>query len=112
MTTIVLNWRLRYAIAPSWIASAISTIFGVPVSAASTPSHEEEPDEDRQHCGAGREDEPEPLGRTELEDLVTAFGEDGAHQTQCSLVSVDTRRHKPHAQSPEDGMGAVTSESI
>ena len=37
MTAIVLNWRLRYAIAPTWIASAISTIFGVPVSLASTP---------------------------------------------------------------------------
>ena len=33
----VLNWRRRYAIAPTWIALAISTIFGVPVSEASTP---------------------------------------------------------------------------
>jgi hypothetical protein len=30
MTPTVLNWRLRYAHAPSWIARAISIIFGVP----------------------------------------------------------------------------------
>ncbi len=33
---IVRNWRLRYAKAPSWIAAAISRIFGVPSSAAIT----------------------------------------------------------------------------
>ena len=37
MTAIVLNWRRRYAAAPTWIARAISIIFGVPWSAASTP---------------------------------------------------------------------------
>ena len=37
ITPMVLNWRFRYAIAPSWIALAISFIFGVPWSAASTP---------------------------------------------------------------------------
>ena len=37
ITAIVLNWRFRYAIAPSWIARAISIIVGVPSSAASTP---------------------------------------------------------------------------
>ena len=36
ITPIVLNWRLRYARAPSWIALAISIIFGVPWSSAST----------------------------------------------------------------------------
>ena len=30
ITAIVLNWRRRYAIAPSWIADAISIIVGVP----------------------------------------------------------------------------------
>ena len=34
MTAIVLNWRFRYAEAPSWIALAISCIFGVPSSCA------------------------------------------------------------------------------
>ena len=43
ITAMVLNWRLRYAIAPSWIASAISTIVGVPVSAASTPRMRKKP---------------------------------------------------------------------
>jgi len=33
---IVLNWRRRYAEAPSWIALAISFIFGVPSSCAMT----------------------------------------------------------------------------
>ena len=37
MTAIVLNWRRRYAIAPSWMAAAISIIFGVPWSASRTP---------------------------------------------------------------------------
>ena len=37
ITAIVLNWRRRYAIAPSWIAEAISIIVGVPWSAARTP---------------------------------------------------------------------------
>ncbi len=37
MKPIVRNWRFRYAHAPSWIASAISCIFGVPASAARTP---------------------------------------------------------------------------
>ncbi|GIU86230.1 MAG: hypothetical protein KatS3mg009_0745 [Acidimicrobiia bacterium] len=36
MTRIVRNCRLRYAQAPSWIADAISIIFGVPWSEAST----------------------------------------------------------------------------
>ena len=36
MTAIVLNWRFRYANAPSWIALAISFIFGEPSSAAMT----------------------------------------------------------------------------
>ena len=36
ITAIVLNWRLRYADAPSWIALAISIIFGVPWSWART----------------------------------------------------------------------------
>jgi len=35
-TPSVLNWRRRYALAPSWIAFAISRIFGVPSDAAST----------------------------------------------------------------------------
>ena len=30
ITAIVRNWRFRYAAAPSWIAVAISIIFGVP----------------------------------------------------------------------------------
>ncbi len=34
---IVRNWRLMYAMAPSWIASAISFIFSLPVSFARTP---------------------------------------------------------------------------
>ncbi len=33
---IVRNWRFRYAAAPSWIAVAISIIFGVPWSSART----------------------------------------------------------------------------
>ena len=37
MTAIVLNWRCRYAAAPTWIAVAISIIFGVPWSCARTP---------------------------------------------------------------------------
>ncbi len=37
MMRIVRNWRRRYAIAPSWIAFAISRIVGVPSSAARTP---------------------------------------------------------------------------
>jgi hypothetical protein len=37
ITRIVLNCRRRYAIAPSWIAWAISFIFSVPSSWASTP---------------------------------------------------------------------------
>ena len=36
MTAMVRNCRFRYAAAPSWIAFAISRIFGVPSSAAST----------------------------------------------------------------------------
>ncbi len=36
ITTIVWNCRRRYAMAPSWIAWAISFIFGVPSSSAST----------------------------------------------------------------------------
>ena len=32
----VLNWRVRYAGAPSWTAPAISCIFSVPLPAAST----------------------------------------------------------------------------
>ena len=36
MKPTVRNWRLRYAAAPSWIALAISCIFGVPWSRAST----------------------------------------------------------------------------
>ena len=32
----VLNWRFRYALAPSWIALAISFIFSVPSGAPST----------------------------------------------------------------------------
>ena len=36
MMAIVLNCRFRYASAPSWIALAISFIFGVPSSSAST----------------------------------------------------------------------------
>ncbi len=36
MTPIVRNCRFRYAEAPSWIAAAISRIFGVPWSAANT----------------------------------------------------------------------------
>ncbi len=36
MTAMVLNCRRRYAIAPSWMAVAISIIFGVPWSAAFT----------------------------------------------------------------------------
>src|SRR5439155_22143339 len=43
MTTIVLNWRLRYASAPSWIDLAISIIFGVPWSAARTPLARKKP---------------------------------------------------------------------
>jgi hypothetical protein len=35
-TASVLNWRDRYAAAPSWTALAISIIFGVPCPAAST----------------------------------------------------------------------------
>ena len=35
-TAMVLNWRLRYAAAPSWTAVAISCIFAVPWLAAST----------------------------------------------------------------------------
>ncbi len=35
-TPMVLNWRRRYAAAPSWIAVAISCIFGEPWLAAST----------------------------------------------------------------------------
>ena len=37
ISRIVRNWRLRYASAPSWIAVAISIIFGVPWSTARTP---------------------------------------------------------------------------
>ena len=36
ITAIVLNCRFRYAQAPSWMATAISFIFGVPSGAAST----------------------------------------------------------------------------
>jgi hypothetical protein len=36
MYPMVLNWRLRYAQAPSWIAAAISRILGEPWSAANT----------------------------------------------------------------------------
>ena len=43
ITAIVLNWRLRYAMAPSWIASAISIMVGVPCSAASTPFMRKKP---------------------------------------------------------------------
>ena len=32
----VRNWRFKYAIAPTWIAVAISFIFGVPSSSART----------------------------------------------------------------------------
>ena len=46
--------------APSWIARAISIIFGVPSSAASTPFIRKKPDGDRQQGGRGGEDEPEP----------------------------------------------------
>jgi hypothetical protein len=34
---IVRNWRVMYAMAPSWMAVAIFCISGVPSSASSTP---------------------------------------------------------------------------
>ena len=37
ISAIVRNWRFKKASAPSWIALAISRIFGEPGSAASTP---------------------------------------------------------------------------
>ena len=37
MMAMARNWRRRKASAPSWMAAAISRIFAVPVSAASTP---------------------------------------------------------------------------
>jgi hypothetical protein len=43
MTRIVRNWRRRYAIAPSWMAAAISFIFSVPWSAARTPFESRKP---------------------------------------------------------------------
>ena len=43
ITAIVLNWRLRYAMAPSWMARAISIMVGVPWSAASTPFMRKKP---------------------------------------------------------------------
>ena len=59
---------------------AISIIFGVPWSAASTALHQEEADGDGEQRGTGGEDEPEPLGSAELELLVAALGgEDVQH---------------------------------
>ena len=42
-TARVLNWRLRYAVAPSWTARPMSCIFGVPASAASTSRRSTKP---------------------------------------------------------------------
>ena len=77
MTAIVLNCRCRYAIAPSWIALAISIIFGRALVGGEHAPHEEEADEERQQRGGGGEDEPEPLASPELEDLVAALGQRG-----------------------------------
>ena len=43
MMAMARNWRRRKATAPSWMAAAISRIFGVPVSARSTPRMRKSP---------------------------------------------------------------------
>ena len=53
MTAIVLNWRRRYAEAPSWIALAISFIFGVPSSCAMTFFASKAHDDGDERCTAG-----------------------------------------------------------
>ena len=52
ITAIVLNWRRRYAIAPSWIAEAISIIVGRALVGREHAAHQEEPDRDREQRGA------------------------------------------------------------
>ena len=58
------------------MALAISCIFGVPASAASTPLDEDEADEQGQHGGERGADEDEPLATVQREVLVAAFGSD------------------------------------
>ena len=49
MIRIVRNWRLMYAIAPSWTAAAISFIFSVPDSLDRTLAHHDPADDERDH---------------------------------------------------------------
>ena len=60
--------------APSWMAVAISIIFGRALVGGEHAAHQDEADDEGEQGGAGREDQPEPLAAAELEGLVAAFG--------------------------------------
>ena len=81
MTAIVLNWRRRYAIAPSWIAEAISIIVGVPGLGREHATHQVEARRQiaRSAVSAEKMSSAHSVA-PELEDLVAAFGREDVHR--------------------------------
>ena len=78
--------------APSWIACGDLDHLRRALVGGEHALHEQEPDDDGQSTAVpAREDEPEPLGTTELEDLVAALGCEDVETCIGDSLSVSRR---------------------